>query len=130
MDSTNVASYNGLAGRLGMAGLAGALAPLVHLAGTLVIALAATDPQKCGHFGCFGGLVEMWTAWPWVEIGLAWPLLRIMGVRPAWPVALTVPVFLIPLGLTTEGPQAVVFGSVIAYVLAALATTPGIWRRR
>lgn len=69
---------------------------------------------------------------------LAWPLLRIAGLRPAWPAALAAPPVAFILGRAYQAftgnpagrvPDGIVL-LMVSYAVAALLTTPGAWRRR
>ncbi|MGP3964078.1 hypothetical protein ACTWPT_49750 [Nonomuraea sp. 3N208] len=99
----------------------------------MLLVLALADDTQCGHFGCVGLAVEAWESGRWVAFVLAWPLLRLLCVRPAWLVALAAPFFLLPVWELAEGSvgTVVVLIGVLAYPFAALVTAPRIsWRRR
>ncbi|MFF4618385.1 hypothetical protein [Nonomuraea jabiensis] len=68
----------------------------------------------------------------WLVPVLAWPLLGLSRVRPAWPVALVAPLFLVPLWELSAGPVGLfgVLSTVPAYPFAALVTAPGASRRQ
>ncbi|MGW3342859.1 hypothetical protein ACWDA3_06110 [Nonomuraea rubra] len=118
-----------LAERLVAAGLAGIILPFVQF-GWLLLAATLSDDSRCGHFGCVGLLADAWTVGNWASIVLAWPLLHLLRVRPAWAVAALAPFFLVPIWALADVPVSLVAG-VFAYPLAALVSTPRLlWRRR
>ncbi|MEW1845553.1 hypothetical protein AB0392_47045 [Nonomuraea angiospora] len=118
--------------RVVVAGVVGAMLPFLHFGWALLGAVLA-DESQCGHFGCLGPFAEAWETGRWLVPVLAWPLLGLLRVRPAWHVALVAPVFLVPLWELSAGPE-VLFGvlsTVLAYPFAALVTAPGAsWRQR
>ncbi|GGS96032.1 hypothetical protein GCM10010156_62810 [Planobispora rosea] len=73
---------------------------------------------------------------PLAAIILAWPLLYLLRVRPAWTVALVAPVFLMPIWRLAETGAGdlvtlIVLSGAIAYPFAALVTMPRLalpWR--
>ncbi|MFG6195341.1 hypothetical protein [Nonomuraea sp. JJY05] len=117
--------------RVVVAGVAGAILPFLHI-GWALLASALADPSQCGHFGCIALFVEAWEMGRWVVPVLAWPLLGLLRVRPAWHVALVAPLFLVPLWELTAGPVGLfgVLSTVLAYPFAALVTAPGASRRQ
>ncbi|WP_431918638.1 hypothetical protein [Nonomuraea jabiensis] len=118
--------------RVVVAGVVGAFLPFLHL-GWALLGAALADPAQCGHFGCLGPFAEAWEMGRWLVPVLAWPLLGLLRVRPAWPVALVAPLFLVPLWELTAGPVGLfgVLSTVLAYPFAALVTAPGAsWRQR
>ncbi|MEV0613533.1 hypothetical protein AB0I81_09430 [Nonomuraea sp. NPDC050404] len=111
------------------AGLAGIILPFLQLAWLLLVA-ALYDDSRCGHLGCVGLLVEAWTVGNWASVVLAWPLLHLLRVRPAWLVAVLAPFFLVPIWKLADIPINMIAG-LFAYPLAALVSTPRLsWRRR
>ncbi|GAA4970130.1 hypothetical protein GCM10023334_094040 [Nonomuraea thailandensis] len=127
--SVSPATGGRLAERLVVAGLAGIILPFVQF-GWLVLVAALSDDSRCGHFGCVGLPADAWTIGNWAAVALAWPLLHLLGVRPAWPVAVLAPFFLVPIWELTDVPVSVVAGS-FAYPLAALVSAPDLsWRGR
>jgi hypothetical protein len=118
-----------LAERLVAAGLAGIILPFVQF-GWLLLVAALSDDSRCGHFGCVRRLVDAWTMGNWAAVVLAWPLLHLLRVRPAWTVAALAPFFLVPIWELADVPVSVVAG-VFAYPLAALVSAPRLsWRWR
>ncbi|MGW0198661.1 hypothetical protein [Nonomuraea sp. NPDC003201] len=118
------------------AGVVGAILPFLHF-GWALLGAALADTSRCGHFGCIGPFVEAWEVGRWLVPVVAWPLLGLLRVRPAWPAALVAPLFLVPLWELSAGPEVLfgvlgnVFGTVLAYPFAALVTAPGAsWRQR
>ncbi|SDJ50697.1 hypothetical protein SAMN05421874_10232 [Nonomuraea maritima] len=116
--------------RLVVAGVVGLVLSSCVVAVMVVVSLLPADSRHCGPFGCLGvfqQLVDIWDIGRWVAIVLAWPLLRAVGVRPAWLVALlAVPVLLVTwwvAGVSRIDVQlALTFcGGLIAYPVAAWA---------
>lgn len=71
-----------------LAGLAGLILPVSLLAWSIGLALFVQSDNMCGLLGCLGYLSLAWRIGRWVALVLAWPLLHLLGVRPAAPVAL------------------------------------------
>ncbi|WP_067129470.1 hypothetical protein [Microtetraspora malaysiensis] len=127
--STSPTAEGRLSERLVAAGLAGLILPFVQF-GWLLLVAALSDTSHCGHFGCVGQLADAWTVGNWVAVALAWPLLHLLRVRPAWSVAVLAPFFLVPIWELADVPISVVAG-LFAYPLAALVSAPRLsWRRR
>ncbi|MEU8058649.1 hypothetical protein [Microbispora bryophytorum] len=81
------------------------------------------------HFGCVGRLADAWTVGNWAAVVLAWPLLHLLRLCPAWSVAVLAPFFLVPIWEFANVPVSVIAG-VSAYPLAALMSAPRLsWRR-
>jgi hypothetical protein len=78
------------------AGLVGILLPFVQF-GWLLLVTALSHDSRCGHFGCISSLADEWTVGNWAAVVLAWPLLHLLRVRPAWIVAVLAPFFLVPI---------------------------------
>ncbi|MER6003592.1 hypothetical protein ABT120_33815 [Nonomuraea angiospora] len=118
--------------RVVFAGVVGAILPFLHFGWALLGAVLA-DTSRCGHFGCIAPFVEAWEVGRWLVPVVAWPLLGLLRVRPAWPVALVAPLFLVPLWELSASPVGLfgVLSTVLAYPFAALVTAPGAsWRQR
>lgn len=127
--SASPAAEMRIAERVVAAGLAGIILPFIQF-GWLLIVAALSDDSRCGHFGCVGQLADTWMVAKWAAVVLAWPLLRLLRVRPAWIVAVLAPFFLVPIWELTDVPVSVVAG-VFAYPLAALVSAPQLsWRGR
>ncbi|MET7464142.1 hypothetical protein [Nonomuraea sp. NPDC005501] len=127
--SASPAAERRLAERVVAAGLAGIILPFIQF-GWLLLVAALSDDSRCGHFGCIGQLAEAWTVGNWAAVVLAWPLLHLLRVRPAWIVAVLAPFFLVPIWELADVPVSVVAG-VFAYPLAALVSAPHLsWRGR
>ncbi|PRX60009.1 hypothetical protein B0I32_118151 [Nonomuraea fuscirosea] len=127
--SISPAAEGRLAERAVAAAFAGTILILVPL-GVLLLLAALSDDSRCGHFGCVGLLADAWKVGSWAAIVLAWPLLHLFRVRPAWPVAVLAPFFLVPIWELAEMPLSVMAGT-FAYPLAALVSSPRLsWRRR
>jgi len=123
---------DGLSRRVALAGLAGGMLPFVHF-GWMFLTLTLADLSPCGQLGCAGEITTAWEAGRWVALVLAWPLLHLLGVRPAWPVALSAPVFLLPIWVLVGDlvDTAIVMSGVFAYPFAVLMTAPRLsswWR--
>ncbi|WP_346102237.1 hypothetical protein [Nonomuraea maheshkhaliensis] len=115
--------------RVVAAAFAGTLLTLVPL-GWLLVLTALTDDSRCGHYGCVGLLADAWTAGRWAAVVLAWPLLHLFRVRPAWPVAVLAPFFLVPIWELAEVPLILIAG-LFAYPVATLVSSPRLsWRGR
>ncbi|GAT69994.1 hypothetical protein PS9374_05674 [Planomonospora sphaerica] len=120
--------------RLVLAGVVGILLPVGLFGWAWLMTRLFPDSPQCGHYtGCLGFLVQAWTVGRWVAIVLAWPLLYLLRVRPAWPVALLAALFLatiwrlaeaLPFSLIDVSVTLVVFSGVIAYPVAAWLSMP------
>jgi hypothetical protein len=75
--------------------LVGIVLPVGLLAWAAVMATLFPDSPRCGHLGCLGFLQDAWETGRWVAIVVAWPLLRLLRVRPSWPVAVLGAVLLV-----------------------------------
>ncbi|MDA0634993.1 hypothetical protein OUY22_16350 [Nonomuraea sp. MCN248] len=118
-----------LAERVVAAALAGVILPFVQF-GWLLLAAALSDDSHCGHFGCIGLLADAWAVSNWVAALVAWPLLHLLRVRPAWFPAMLAPFFLVPIWELAGFPVNVVAG-LFAYPLAVLVSAPHLsWRQR
>ncbi|WP_153054425.1 hypothetical protein [Planomonospora sphaerica] len=120
--------------RLVLAGVVGILLPLGLFGWAWLMATLFPDSPLCGHYtGCLGFLVQAWAVGRWVAIVLAWPLLYLLRIRPAWPVALLAALFLatiwrlaeaLPFSLADVSLTLIVFSGVIAYPAAAWLAIP------
>ncbi|MGI5289747.1 hypothetical protein ACQEVF_41300 [Nonomuraea polychroma] len=88
--------------RVVLAGLVGIIVLFINF-GFMLLVVALADETRCGHLGCIGLAVEAWGWGRWVAFVLAWPLLWLLRVRPAWRVALAAPFFLLPLWCSPRG---------------------------
>ncbi|MCK2216306.1 hypothetical protein MF672_021235 [Actinomadura sp. ATCC 31491] len=115
-----------LAQQVALAGLAGAVLPLAYAGWTLLLFALGGDAAPPAS----PGVAE--PGW-WATLVLAWPLLHLLRVRPAWPVALAAPVFLLPVRVLVGDlvGVAILLAGVFAYPFAVLATARGVewWRR-
>ncbi|WP_188193649.1 hypothetical protein [Nonomuraea sp. SYSU D8015] len=129
MDPSTAYADDRLSERVALAGLAGGILPFV-LFGWMLLVGALADDSQCGHFGCVGRMIEAWESGHWVALVLAWPLLHLLRVRPAWRVALAAPLFLLPVWVLVGElvDAAIVMSGVFAYPFAALVTAPRISR--
>ncbi|MEV5556262.1 hypothetical protein AB0L44_21630 [Nonomuraea wenchangensis] len=67
----------------------GIILPLALVAWAVAMTALFPDSDLCGEYtGCLGYLQQAWEVGRWVAAVAAWPLLRLVGVRPAWPVAI------------------------------------------
>ncbi|GLX94418.1 hypothetical protein [Herbidospora sp. NBRC 101105] len=122
-----------------MAVVVGVVLPVALLAGVAALTRLYPASQYCGEYtGCFGYLVLAWEVGRWAAIVLAWPLLHLLRVRPALPVAVLAGLFLtvvwqvaqaMPFSLFLESLVLIVASGVIAYPAAAWFTMPHITRR-
>jgi hypothetical protein len=109
------------------AGAVGIILPVGLVAWAQV--MAELFPDSCGHYtGCLYLFVQAWQVGRWIAIVLAWPLLYLLRVRPAWPVAVLAAALLVAIWLLAEAvalvsPQMfftlILLSSVIAYPVAA-----------
>ncbi|MFJ2028008.1 hypothetical protein [Streptosporangium sp. NPDC087985] len=116
--------------RMVFAGLVGIILTFGLLVGALLATALFANSAQCGHWGCFGFIGYVWEIGRWVAIVLAWPLLYLLRVRPAWPVAILAAFFLVAIWQFADG-SFIVLSGVIAYPLAALVTAPRLswpWR--
>ncbi len=66
----------------------GIILPLALVAWAVAMTALFPDSDSCGEYtGCLGYLQQAWEVGRWVAAVVAWPLLWLVGVRPAWPVA-------------------------------------------
>ncbi|MFI6323187.1 hypothetical protein ACIBG8_37055 [Nonomuraea sp. NPDC050556] len=94
---------------------AGVLLPLVIAAATIV--LFAVTP--CAEQGCFSVLDGAGERALWIAAFLGWPLLYLVRVRPAWPVAVMGALFMMVAWPFVAFPFDAVAG-VVAYPAAVL----------
>jgi hypothetical protein len=120
--------------RVVLAGVVGGVLPIGLLGWTFLMAHLFPESQYCGEYtGCAGYLVLAWEAGRWVALVLAWPLLLLLRVRPAWQAALLAALFmagiwqaawaLIELDVSAT-LLLLLFSGVFAYPAAAWLTTP------
>ncbi|MCT9931018.1 hypothetical protein N5079_12395 [Planotetraspora sp. A-T 1434] len=127
--------------RMLLAGVVGIILPVSLLAWALLMVTLFPESAQCGEYtGCLGYLVAAWVAGRWVAIAVAWPLLFLLRVRPAWPVAILAALFLMAIWRLADALWAVdidatltliLLSGVIAYPFAALVATPRLprpWR--
>ncbi|MFI6321889.1 hypothetical protein ACIBG8_30445 [Nonomuraea sp. NPDC050556] len=126
--------------RVVLAGLVGVLLPAGLLGWSFLMATLFPDSSRCGEYtGCLGFLVDAWEVGRWVAVVLAWPLLHLLRVRPAWPVALLAALFLAAIWQLAQAPWVprfdafalIVVSGPLAYPLAALLSATRIlwpWR--
>ncbi|WP_062429517.1 hypothetical protein [Herbidospora daliensis] len=125
--------------RIAMAVVVGIVLPALLLAGVSWLTNNYPESQYCGHYtGCFGYLVLAFDVGRWIAVVLAWPLLHLLRVRPALPVAALATLFLIaiwqvalamPLHLFFESIGLIIVSGVIAYPVAAWLAMPHISRK-
>ncbi|WP_156045851.1 hypothetical protein [Herbidospora cretacea] len=117
----------------------GIVLPVALLVGMGLLTRLYPDSQYCGEYtGCFGYLVLAWEVGRWVAVVLAWPLLRLLQVRPALPVAVLAALFLtavwqvalaMPFYLFFDSLILIVVSGVIAYPAAAWLALPQVPRK-
>ena len=114
--------------RMVLAGGVGILLTVGLFAWTVLMTELFPDSPHCGEYtGCLGVLVQTWEVGRWVAIGLAWPLLYVLRVRPSLPVAILAALILMAIWRFAEAGSVLPFGSftlilfsgVIAYPAAA-----------
>ncbi|MBF8190709.1 hypothetical protein ITP53_34365 [Nonomuraea sp. K274] len=124
--------------RIVLAGLVGIILPIGLLAWVWLWLMVNLFPERCGHFGCFGYLFQAWEIGRWVAALLAWPLLYLLRVRPAWPVAMLAAFFLSALWSLGEALftrrfgvslTLILYSGVIAFPLAARMAMPRVSHR-
>lgn len=126
MESTTVKERVGR--RVFGAMMVGAILPAALLGWAYVMSKVSPSRMCGGFIGCLGSLVHVWEVGRWVAIVLAWPLLYVLRVRPAWPVAIAGGLFLVaiwefalssvpPLGIVID---LIVLSALIAYSCAVL----------
>ncbi|MEV4807763.1 hypothetical protein AB0K18_47880 [Nonomuraea sp. NPDC049421] len=116
--------------RLLLGALAGfTLTALLAVVAVLIARLFPGSRYCSEYLGCLGLLVESLRTGRWAMTLLAWPLLHLLGIRPAWPAAvlgLLLLMALWALGRFSFGVYAL--SGVIAYTVAAWASAPGRFR--
>ncbi|MET8984464.1 hypothetical protein ABZW49_03340 [Nonomuraea wenchangensis] len=82
-----------IAKRVALACGVGIILPLALVAWMVGMVTLFPDSFLCGEYtGCLGYLQLAWEVGRWVAAVVAWPLLWLVGVRPAWHVtALAMP---------------------------------------
>ncbi|WP_345572316.1 hypothetical protein [Nonomuraea rosea] len=112
--------------RLLPAAVAGIILPVGLFAWAALMTRFFPDSHHCGEYtGCIGFLAEAWDVGRWVAIVLAWPLLHLLRVRPAWPVAVLAGAFLLVIWWVAgmlrldHAFTVVVFSGLLAYPAAA-----------
>ncbi len=120
-----------------LAVVVGVMPPVVMFGWAALVAMVVFDPSLCGEYtGCLGLFVWDWDVGRWGAVVLAWPLLYLVRVRPAWRVAIVGGVFLAAIWrfaatevVAVDGAvMLAVCGGLIAYPVAAWVTTPGVHR--
>jgi hypothetical protein len=115
--------------RVALAGMVGIILPVALLGWVFLMVQLFPNSSQCSeYFGCLGYLFLAWEYGRWIAVALAWPLLHLMRVRPAWPVAVLAALFLTAVWKLAEALLFVafsgslllmVFGGVVAYPVAA-----------
>ncbi|MFI6599094.1 hypothetical protein ACIBHX_22780 [Nonomuraea sp. NPDC050536] len=111
----------------------GVALPVVLFAWAWLVVALFPDSSSCGEYtGCLGLFLWGWNVGRWGAIVLAWPLLYLLRVRPAWPVAILGGAFLVAIWRVAEALDGslilIVCGGLIAYPVAAWVATPGVPR--
>ncbi|MET9064472.1 hypothetical protein [Streptosporangium sandarakinum] len=125
--------------RLLLAALTGAILTALLVGAAFLMMRALTDSGTCEQsFACLGAIGFTWVVGRWVAVILAWPLLYLLRVRPAWPVAVAAVLFLVAIWRFAQSSWAgnsgfvlILLSGVLAYPLAALVTAPRLawpWR--
>ncbi|MFI7421730.1 hypothetical protein [Nonomuraea sp. NPDC049684] len=129
-----------VAGRLVLAAVAGGVLTAALLAWTFLmpVLMPSSQARYCGEYtGCLGYLFVTWEYGRWIALVAAWPLLRLLRVRPSWQVALTAALYLpavwqLALLLIADGSAGgfglILLSGVLAYPAAAWATMPHVPR--
>jgi hypothetical protein len=125
-----------------LAGSAGLALPVSLLFWMAAVAMVVPSDRACGLFGCLGYVFLAWEGGRWAALVLAWPLLHLLRVRPAFPVALGGAALLVliwELAAAHADPLPYpgfllwfsLFGGIPAYALVAALTAPGArWATR
>ncbi|MFI7466802.1 hypothetical protein [Nonomuraea sp. NPDC049646] len=96
-----------VAGRLVLAAVAGGVLTAALLAWTFLmpVLMPSSQARYCGEYtGCLGYLFVTWEYGRWIALVAAWPLLRLLRVRPSWQVALTAALYLPAVWLAVTWP--------------------------
>lgn len=106
------------------------------LAWAIVMPPPASSSRYCGEYtGCFGYFVLLLETGRWVALVAAWPLLRLLGVRPSWPVALLAALYAATIWRLAEallrvdlegGLLLFLLSGALAYPAAAWLATPRV----
>ncbi|MEZ7127806.1 hypothetical protein ACBR40_20990 [Nonomuraea sp. AD125B] len=92
-----------IAKRVALACVVGIILPLAVVGWAMAMAALFPDSSLCGEYtGCLGYLQPAWDVGRWVAAVVAWPLLWLVGVRPAWPVAVVAVPLLVVIWLVVE----------------------------
>ncbi|MEV4289262.1 hypothetical protein AB0K40_27455 [Nonomuraea bangladeshensis] len=92
-----------IAKRVALACVVGIILPLALVGWTVAMTELFPNSSLCGEYtGCFGYLMKAWEVGRWVAAVVAWPLLWLVGVRPAWPVAVVAVPLLVVIWLVVE----------------------------
>lgn len=105
-----------------LAGVVGIVLTAGFFAWTALMTALFPDSPLCGEYtGCLGFLAQAWEIGRWIAIGLAWPLLYILRVRPSLPVAILAALLLMAIWRFAEAGSValILFSGVIAYPVAA-----------
>lgn len=129
-----------VARRLVLAATAGGVLTAALVAWTFLmpVLIPSSQARYCGEYtGCLGYDFVTWEYGRWVALVAAWPLLRLLRVRPSWRVALTGALYLpavwqLALLLISDGSAAgfglILLSGVLAYPAAAWTTMPHVPR--
>ncbi|MEU9831665.1 hypothetical protein AB0D67_08980 [Streptosporangium sp. NPDC048047] len=125
--------------RLLLAALTGVILTALLVGAAFLMMRSLIGSGTCDQsFACLGAIGLTWFVGRWVAVVLAWPLLHLLRVRPAWPVAVAALLFLVAIWRFAQSSWAgdgasalILLSGVIAYPLAALITAPRLawpWR--
>ncbi|MFI9597046.1 hypothetical protein [Nonomuraea sp. NPDC052265] len=129
-----------VARRLLLAGAAGIVLTVALVAWSILMPVLVPSSQSryCGEYtGCIGYLFLMWEYGRWMALVAAWPLLRLLRVRPSWQAALMAAPYLLAIwqvallikwASPAAGINLILLSGVIAYPAAAWATMPHVPR--
>jgi hypothetical protein len=121
--------------RVVSAGLVGVIAPFILMAWVVLMTVLFNDVDEYNRHFEFSALVVNVLTGGCVAVVLAWPLLHLLRVRPAWPVAILAVFFLAVIWQLSKARWSdsfvlIVLGCV-TYPFAALVTAPRLhwlWR--
>ncbi|RVX45458.1 hypothetical protein EDD27_8259 [Nonomuraea polychroma] len=123
-----------------LAGLVGVILPAILLIWTFI--WSELFPERCSEYtGCLIYLEMAWDPGRWIAVALAWPLLLVLRIRPAWIIAGVATLYLTAIWeyataqdkwlFSLESMILIVFGGIVAYPSAVLTTSikvSWIWR--
>ncbi|NUR71464.1 MAG: hypothetical protein HOU81_11635 [Hamadaea sp.] len=124
--------------RVVLAAVIGLVLTVVLLGVPMAMAQLFPYTRYCGEYtGCLGYIVVAWEYGRWAALAAAWPLLRLLGVRPSWQTALLAALYAAAIWRIAEAlvhlylggaVYLVLLSGLLAFAAAAWLTTPRISR--